>query len=78
MSIYSFKCNKCSVQDSGKLFNSFKDFQNYKCPKCGSEVSQIFKSLRFKIKGYCYENSSKGDSMYRDIGKEQRKSYSHE
>ena len=75
MPTYSYKCTSCDYTNSGKLFNSFKEFQEFKCPKCGAKVSQTYSNLAFKIKGYCYENETKGESMYRDIGKEKRRTY---
>ena len=75
MPTYEYKCNSCKYTNPGKFFNSFKDFQEHKCPKCGSPVSQVYSRVAFKIKGYSYENEAKGESLYRDIGKEKRRSY---
>ncbi len=77
MPTYAYRCLKCTFVHDGEMFNTFKDFQNHKCPKCGSKVEQVFTAINFKINGYSHNNEYKGKSYYRDIGKEKRRTYSH-
>lgn len=55
------------------MFKSFIDFKKGKCPKCKSKIEQVYETLRFKIKGYSYENEYKGKTMYRDTVKDYEK-----
>jgi putative FmdB family regulatory protein len=74
MPVYSFSCIKCSYGSNGELFANFRKFKEFRCPKCGSKVTQTFNSpIDFKIKGYCHENEYKQESCYRDILKDDRK-----
>lgn len=75
MILYNLKCTKCNYKDSNKSFETYNSFKNYKCPKCNNPVQQVYESMKFKIKGYCYENEVKGLSLYRDIGKNKKSKY---
>lgn len=66
MPTYNLKCKSCDYSDPNKKFPSYKDYEVFKCPDCGGDITQVYESVNFAIKGYCYNNEYKGKTMYRD------------
>jgi len=73
MPIYEYKCDKC--QKIVEVMQKFTDKPLSRCPSCGGRVSRLISNCSFQLKGsgWYVTDYKKGDSGWKDRGKDEKK-----
>jgi putative FmdB family regulatory protein len=51
MPFYDYRCTKCSNEEHDVKRRITEDVSSYVCPKCHSEMKQIYSLFGFELKG---------------------------
>ena len=73
MPIYEYKCDKC--QRVIEVMQKFSDKPLTRCPSCVGRVSRLISNCSFQLKGsgWYVTDYKKGDSGWKDGGKDEKK-----
>jgi putative FmdB family regulatory protein len=73
MPIYEYQCDKC--QKIVEVMQKFTDKPLSRCPSCGGRVARLISNCSFQLKGsgWYVTDYKKGDSGWKDKGKDEKK-----
>jgi putative FmdB family regulatory protein len=73
MPIYEYRCDKC--QKIVEVMQKFTDKPLSRCPSCGGRLSRLISNCSFQLKGsgWYVTDYKKGDSGWKDTGKDEKK-----
>ena len=73
MPIYEYSCDRC--EKIIEVMQKFKDKPLSRCPSCGGRLSRLISNCSFQLKGtgWYVTDYKKGDSGWKDKGKDEKK-----